>query len=180
MNTKIVLSTLSILASLALMAGATFASFTSNATNSGNTFAAGSLTFTVSPDGQTASTPIFNVSGALPGTTTPLQTIDLHNGGSVTASHVVIAGIALTDNNLSSGDLGGRLVLNIYQSDGSTLIHSAALNDTSWNNGSVDLGSVTAGGTTQIKASISFPTDSTDNLYQGASESFSITFQAQQ
>lgn len=67
-NKKITLSALSILVSLSLMAGATYAYFTDSATSTGNSFTAGELDINLRSDSPTQDAP-FNVNGLEPGET---------------------------------------------------------------------------------------------------------------
>jgi predicted ribosomally synthesized peptide with SipW-like signal peptide len=92
MNKKIAFSMMSILTSLALMGGATFAFFSSTATSTGNVFATGSLTLLL--DDNNESTPAATVTSSLGGTLVPgsstTGSISLHNGGSIKIAEVNI------------------------------------------------------------------------------------------
>lgn len=67
LNRKIAISAISILASLALMGGATFAYFTDTKTSSDNTFASGTLDIDIVQTGGTSGFIPFNVTGMQPG-----------------------------------------------------------------------------------------------------------------
>ena len=94
MNSKIAMSGLSILASLAVMGGATFAFFSSAATSTANTFAAGSLVLQVDDvdDTTPAATVDASITGAgmAPGSSTT-GFISLHNGGSIDIEKIKLA-----------------------------------------------------------------------------------------
>lgn len=99
MNTRIALSGLSILASLAIMGAATFAFFSDVGTSSGNIFNSGTLDMLLSDNNETDQN---NVSGtwglaSAPGDTFD-STLNIKNSGSVAANHVELAfGNVVTD-----------------------------------------------------------------------------------
>ena len=96
MNKRIIMSSLSIFASAALVAGATFAFFSDEETSSGNTFAAGSLDLTVEGGTTISET-------AAPGDEGHVETYTLANSGTVDGvadlhiTNVVTAGVSTTE-----------------------------------------------------------------------------------
>ena len=101
MNTKIAMSAMSIVASLAIMGGATFAFFSSSATSTENVFATGSLVLGLSDTDQfDQATVAASFGGTLaPGQCTGVQTLNLKNLGSVAANHAEVAvANTVTDN----------------------------------------------------------------------------------
>ena len=92
MNSKIAMSGLSILASFAIMGGATFAFFSSSATSTGNVFAAGNLVLQVDDLDETTPAPTVNASlnftDLAPGVTSAKQFISLHNGGTLPIAEI--------------------------------------------------------------------------------------------
>jgi predicted ribosomally synthesized peptide with SipW-like signal peptide len=91
-NKKIAISSLSILAALSLMGGATFAAFSSSATSANNTFSAGTVALLLSDsvvNGGTAETDqatvqsSFGASGLMPGECTGPQTLSVENSGTI-------------------------------------------------------------------------------------------------
>lgn len=93
-NRKIAMSGMSILASLALMGGATFAFFSDSGTSTGNTFSTGTLDLkladadeTTGTDSVTAS---FGSGSLVPGSCTGDQTLFLRNDGTIAANHAEV------------------------------------------------------------------------------------------
>lgn len=185
MNTKIILSAFSILASLALVSTGAYATFTSSNTNSGNSFGSGTLTLSVNTESP-ISTGVFHVTGAKPGDAVG-QVLNLKNEGSVDASSLLLTNIVSTP----STGLGDVLTLNLYRdgnnndTNGMTapdaddvLVGSAHLTSPAWTN--INLGSVlNHGDNRQYLAIVTFDSDS-DNTYQSKSVSFDLNFQANQ
>gem|GEM_PF-3241969 len=183
MNRKIVISAISILSSLTLMAGATFAAFTSSSSNTGNTFGSGTLTLTVTPQGGTTSTPAFTVTNIAPGDF-QTKSITLANTGTVNATLTKLVSVGHSTS--SSPDLGDKLTLQIYDDvngngaidGGDVLKGTGHVNDGSLTN--IDLGfGITAGGSHKIVAKVTFDSDATDT-YQGKNSSFDLNFQTSQ
>lgn len=185
MNSKIALSGLSILAALAIVGGATYAAFSSAASNTGNTFGAGSLTLKINGFGGSTSTPIFSVSNAAPGSSSGPLLLNLSNTGTVNGSTTKLTGIDVTP----SGDppnLGGKLTLTLYNDvdDNGTLtgpdtvIGSAHLTDPAWTNLSLGFG-LAAGTDHGVLALLSFDSDA-DDSYQGTGVNFNLNFKLDQ
>lgn len=183
MNTRIAISGLSIVASLALVTTGAYAMFSSSASNNGNTFGSGTLTLKI--NGQTpTSTNVFSVTGAAPGSTSSTQNLQLQNTGTVAAASSKLTGITVTP--LSSPNLGDVVTLELWKDsndDGiingsDTLIKSAHLTDGSWTN--LDLGSpLPALGHQNILARLTFDSGANDT-YQNGNVSFDLGFQANQ
>lgn len=94
MNKRIVLSSVSIFASLALVTGATFAFFSDSGTSNDNVFAAGNLTLQLDDDDEPtfatnddAVTASFGGSDMAPGDAVT-DFVSLHNGGSVDIAEI--------------------------------------------------------------------------------------------
>src|SRR6188472_2650854 len=91
MNKKIAASAMSILASLAIMSGSTFAFFSSSATSTANIFAAGTLELLI--DDNNEATPAATVTASFGGTnmvpgSSKSGFVSLHNDGSIAISEV--------------------------------------------------------------------------------------------
>ena len=125
MNKKIALSAMSILASLALLGGATFAFFSDAGTSSNNVFATGTLdlklsdsTPEVDQDNVTAS---FGSGALVPGSCTGSQTLNLKNTGTIAADHaeVHLTLNSITDINTNAEpDMDTFLRLSVLTYDG--------------------------------------------------------------
>jgi len=90
-NTKIAMSALSVVTSLALMTGATYAFFSDSATSTGNTFAAGSFDLRLSDNDEFVQDSIastFNSTTMAPGANPVTATILLRNSGSIAGDNV--------------------------------------------------------------------------------------------
>lgn len=109
MNTKIALSAMSILASLALLGGATFAFFSSTATSTGNVFGSGTLTLQLDDNNDevpaSTITASFGDSSMAPGDSTS-GFISMHNDGSIDIAKV---NLSSTETVSSSPDLADKL-----------------------------------------------------------------------
>lgn len=107
-NSRILLSAASIAAAGALVAGATFAFFSSTATSTGNVFASGTLNLLV--DDTNESTPSATIAASFGGTLAPGAStsgyVSMHNGGSIDMAEV---NLSATETVLSSPDLAGKL-----------------------------------------------------------------------
>lgn len=91
MNSKIALSGLSILASLALIAGATFAYFNDAGTSNTNVFAAGNLDLGLTDSDQTDQDNVlasFGGTNLAPGTCLDPATLSIKNFGTVAGNHI--------------------------------------------------------------------------------------------
>ena len=187
MNRKIVMSAFSIVTALTMMAGATFAVFTSAASNNGNTFGAGTLVLNVNGS-PTSSTPLFTVSAAKPGDTST-QTITLTNTGSVAISSIKLTSIG--HSSTSTPDLGTNLTLELFNdtdnngtfTPGTDLpigpVGGAHITQNTWNNLDLGLTLPALTGTHDIFARITFDQNSNDS-FQGTNSSFNFNFQASQ
>lgn len=94
MNSKIAMSALSILASLAIMGGATFAFFSDSGTSSGNVFAAGNLNLQLDDTNETVTE---NVTASFGTGVTPLSPggsvtgyVSFHNAGNIDIAEIKI------------------------------------------------------------------------------------------
>ncbi len=104
MNRKILTSGFSILASLALAGGATFALFTNTGTSSNNVFAAGTLDLKLTDENEAPSddvTASFGGTNMSPGVCLSPATLSLKNSGTVAGNHVDITA-SNTDSNFAS------------------------------------------------------------------------------
>jgi spore coat-associated protein N len=92
MNKRILLSSISIFSSLALVTGGTFAFFSDSGTSTGNVFAAGTLILKLTDNNETAQdnvTASFGRSGLLPGDSVT-GTLEFQNTGTVAGDHIEI------------------------------------------------------------------------------------------
>jgi hypothetical protein len=164
------------------MGGVTFALFSSTASNSGNTFGAGTLALVVK-NGSNVVSPAFTISNALPGYT-ETQVINLSNSGNVAAGSTTLASLNVTPN--GSGDLGEVLTLDLYNDvngngiyDGpDTLIHSGHINS-GWTETVLGFGLAASGGSHNLLAKLTFDSGAV-NSYQGKSVTFDFNFRADQ
>lgn len=184
MNKKILFSLVSICSVVGMVTGSALAAFTSSATNSGNTFGAGSLTLSVAPNGGSTSTPAFIVTDIAPGQSRE-QALILTNSGSIAATSVMLKNIEHTG---STPDLGDKLTLNLYDDNGTTpnvfdvgdtLKGSAHITDAAWTNIPLGFGLTALTGTHTVIAVVTFDADS-DDTYQGKTSAFNLVFQANQ
>lgn len=177
---------LSIFVVVGLVAGVSYALFSSQASNTGNTFGAGTLTLNVIPGLTPTPGPAFTVSGAKPGDSFT-QVLNLTNTGSINATSVKLLSIGLTPSPTPPPNLGSQLNLELWndvndngvKDGGDTQIGlTKPLTDAQWTNLSLGFG-ILAAGHHKVIAILTF--DSTaDNTYQGLSASFDFNFQADQ
>lgn len=129
MNSKIAMSAVSIMASLAVMGGATFAFFSNSGTSSGNVFATGTLDLKLSDSAvnggllettQDTVTSSFGSNTLAPGTCTGPQTLKLRNSGTIAANHaeVHIANVVTDANENATNDIDQFLRINTLTYDG--------------------------------------------------------------
>lgn len=172
----------SIMMAFTMLTGATFAAFSSTASNTGNIFASGTMTLEVNPFGGTTSTPTFNISNVKPGDSNE-KVIILKNTGLVPSTTTILTSINHTG---SSPDLGDKLTLEIWDDvDGSGTINpgdvlkgTAHITAVSWSNIDLGFGLAASGGTHQIIAKVTM--DDADNTYQGTNSHFDLNFKTSQ
>lgn len=122
LNKRIILSGLSIMASLAIMGGATFAFFSDQASSTGNTFGAGSLDLQI--DDSNEPTPVdnvtatFNMPSIAPGDKSS-QEISFHNNGTVSIAEIAM-GLTSTNTDPDADASDIRNVLNLQVVAGGT------------------------------------------------------------
>lgn len=183
MNTKIALSGLSILASLTLMGGATFAFFSNSGTSTGNSFSTGTIDLKLSDSAvngglaetdQDSTTVSFGASGLAPNSCTGNQTLILKNTGSITANHVDI-----TANN-SNGTLAPFLRINNLSYGGNPVIVADSnanlfpdLQDLA-TSGLVNLAGLSAGGSANLVMDVCLD-QTAGNTLQGVTNTLDLT-----
>ncbi|HSX09988.1 MAG TPA: hypothetical protein VLF93_07565 [Candidatus Saccharimonadales bacterium] len=182
MNKKILMSGMSIMASLAMLGGSAFAAFATSASATDSTFSTGTDSLLVSHDNVTedfAST----ITSPFTGTKiTPgyhhVFTFFLKNDATqstddlnVSASFVRGAG--------ETGDSGLENVLSTQFSctDGAVITTPSAFSVTSMLGGSVSLGTIKSGDTASCTLTVDLPL-SADNTVSGKSTSFDVSFNA--
>lgn len=176
MNKKIAMSGLSIVAALTLMGGATYAAFSSDASNPGNTFGGGTLDLKINGVSLSGSTPVFTVPAIGTGQSV-VQPIILSNGGTVNSVSTKLVNITHTG---SVPDLGDKLTLELIDDiDGNGVLDltdpirgTAHITDPAWAN--IDLG-FGLGSPHRVFARVTLDA-STDNTYQGKTSNFSLNF----
>ncbi len=206
-NRRIAISSMSILAALSLMTGATFAFFSSSASSTGNTFSSGTMTLLLDDADQLTPTPA--VSGSLafanakPGDSTSGY-ISLHNGGNVPFAEVEFGADTTEDADPApASDMKTKVNLTVMVDDstpdtacvGGTDVTSAI--DTAVGNGTTPLTlsefddggtdvydalpntNLAAGATKNVCFTATFDS-SANNDYQGDALSTIFTFQANQ
>lgn len=187
MNSKIILSGLSIVTAMALMAGGTFAYFTSTATSTANAFSTGTLTLQLDDNNET--TPAATVTASFGGTMLPGDTtsgfISMHNSGTIDIAKVKLGA---TETTTSSPDLAGKLNITSAKIGTestctttpvdvtSSFTTLAALNGTTISLPSSD---IVAGGTKYLCMTFTLNTN-TDDTYQGKSIAETFSFEGDQ
>ncbi len=119
-NRRIAISSMSILAALSLMTGATFAYFSSSATSTNNTFSSGTLVLALTDTTETDMAAVqasFGATNMAPGTCTGDQVLTLDNIGTVVANHLEIAA-----SNTDSA-MAGKLRIKKFMFDGTDLLN---------------------------------------------------------
>jgi predicted ribosomally synthesized peptide with SipW-like signal peptide len=122
-NKRIAISSMSIVAALSLITGATFAFFSDVGTSSANTFATGTMNLKLSDQNvggvgletdQDSVTASFGSGSLVPGSCTGDQTLTLKNTGTVAANHaeVHVANVVNDAGSNASPDMDSFLVLN--------------------------------------------------------------------
>ncbi len=188
---KILLSSLSIAAALAMISGVAFAYFSDTETSNSNTFAAGTLDLNL--DGGNSNVVKFNINNIKPGDTqTGVWTV--HNAGSI-PGYLDIHNITQTHNpgtstepelaveNPDVGTLGSLLNVTLFVDSnnngvldgGETTIYSGLLKDMAAN---YDQNiSLAAGGTNYIGMQVNWPSSADDNKGQGDTAQVDMTFE---
>jgi len=185
MSKSMIVRAASITAALALMGGATFATFSSAAANTANTFGAGTLVLKINGAGDSTSTKVFTIADAKPTDVFGPQVLDLSNTGTVNVATTKLTSIAVTPS--GSPNVGDKLNLELWRdldntgtiTDGDVQIGTTQpLTNAQWTN--LDLGiTLAASGHMKVLAIITFDT-SADNTYQGKSATFDFNFYAEQ
>ena len=184
LNKKIALSAMSILASLALLGGATFAFFSSAGTSTDNVFGTGTLTLLLDDvDDTTPAATIdasFGDSSMAPGETTS-GFISMHNDGSIDIAEV---NLGATETVSSTPDLAEKLNITSAEIDtvstcdddpvdvSSSFTTLAALNSADFDLPSSDI----AAGATKYLCMTFELDEGTDDTYQGKSITETFTF----
>lgn len=140
MNKRILLSSLTIFATVMMVTASTFAFFSSQGQSLGNTFSTGSLDLRLEDGNETNATTVTASFGGnlAPGQCAPSATLFLKNTGSIVANHVAITVTnALTDTNDNAAvDMHNFLKLQTLTYDGNDMLSS--LSDAN-SNGFADL-----------------------------------------
>ncbi|MBI2034686.1 MAG: hypothetical protein HYT11_03070 [Candidatus Levybacteria bacterium] len=183
-NKKIALSGLSILASLSLMLGATYAFFSSTATSTDNVFGTGTLELLLDDvDDTTPATTVdasFGDSSMAPGDETS-GFISMHNDGSIDIAEV---NLGATETVSSSPDLAGKLNITSAKIDSVSTCDDAPTNISgsfttlaALNSTDLDLpgSGILAGGTRYLCMTFELD-EGTDDTYQGKSITETFTF----
>lgn len=175
----------------ALIGGGTLAYFNDVETNSGNTFAAGTIDLTPETGGFIA----LNVGNLAPGQTSPVQSITINNIGTLAANASV--NFDYTPNGgTDGGDLGSQLLVKnlkfggvnipaatidaLNGNDSELTLEELAVGTT--NDNKLALGALGAvNGTAALTFEIEFKETNLDqNIFQGDSVSVELTFEARQ
>jgi spore coat-associated protein N len=126
MNTKIALSGLSIMAAMALMAGATFAFFSDSGTSTANTFSTGTLDLKLTDADQTTQDSVTASFGGslVPGSCTGNQTLSLRNSGTVAANHaeVKVANVVTDNVPTATPNMAAWLMIDTLQYDAGNVV----------------------------------------------------------
>jgi len=183
MKKKMLVSLLLIGLVAALVAGGTFAYFTSVVTNTGNTFTAGTLDIKTN----TPTSAFFNIggtSGMKPGDSGS-ATLTLTNSGTIAASNVALSTAITPTVGPNKGDLANDLYVTV--SVNGTPINATPETLTQFAASAPTLAGIAAGGTETFTVAWTFKDNGTpnsntteDNAYQGSSDSVAFTFTANQ
>jgi hypothetical protein len=111
MNKSMIVRAVSITGALALLGGATFATFSATASNTGNTFGAGTLHLSLKEYAKDIGTPIFTWTNAKPGEERT-QVIELKNDGSLDGT-LKLSSINVTPTP-GTHDVSGVLTLTLW------------------------------------------------------------------
>ena len=128
MNSRIILSALSIFVTLALVGGATYAYFSDSGTSNDNVFASGTFDLKLSDDtpetDQDDVIASFGAANLGPGGCTSTQQLRVKNSGTINGDHVEIAVVNnVTDNGADSiPDMDAFLRLNVFNYDGTPIV----------------------------------------------------------
>ena len=142
MNSKIIMSGISILSALAVMGGATFAFFSSQGTSTNNVFAAGTLGLKVDDNDEAAATTISASfgSGALAPGASSSGFVSLHNSGTLSIAEVALGANETSNNNSGTSDLADVLNMTVKTGDDNTCV-SGMVDQTSAINAQIGPGS---------------------------------------
>lgn len=184
MNTRILLSVMTILGVVALAGTGAYAAFSSQASNAGNTFGTGTLNLVINPGASPFPSPVFTVANAAPGATFD-QEIVLANTGTVPAGSVA----TVTPTFSGNSELASVLTIKYYDDstgsiagsfDGTdTVLGEAHLDNAVWNGYTLPGITIPASGSKAIRALLTFDS-SADSSYQAKSMTFTLGFQANQ
>jgi len=168
MNKKILMSGMSIVASLAMLGGSAFAAFATSATASGNTFSTTNPNLLINTGtGAGATEPGFTETGITPGASPVTHTFTLNNADLDTNAAMTLTGKL----NPTAGDptLEPDLLVRVTCDNGTD---TTALALSTWMSGGVNLGTLAPGATTNCTMQVSLPAGNTTDANK------SITFDA--
>lgn len=184
MNARILFSLLLIVTVVGVGVTGAYAAFSSQASNTGNTFGTGTLNLVINPGASPFPSPIFTVADAKPGDVFD-QEIVLANTGSIPAGSVQTTLPSLSGNS----ELASVLTIRYYDDStgsvagsfdaGDTILGTEHLDNAVWNGYTLPGISISAGGSKAIRALLTFDAGA-DSTYQGKSMTFSLGFQANQ
>lgn len=128
LNRRIAISTMSILGSLAIMAGATFAFFSDTASSSNNTFGASNLNLQIANPGDAAFSEdvsaTFNFNDIAPGLT-KAATLSFSNAGTTSIAEIAMGVTTSSLVNNGNGDIRNVLTMRVFSggsTDGNTCV----------------------------------------------------------
>lgn len=183
MNSKIVMSGLSIMTALTLMAGSAYAAFVSQATSTGNTFSVGNADLQIATE--TAGAPNtygpsivgFSGTGFFPGESREYR-FWLKN---TSASNVVLDTSASFDAVAATLGLENKLMVQISCQNTSTVVTttSGQYSVAAWDAGSDAIGSLGQNQEARCAMTVTLPSDA-DVSYEGATVNFNALFNASQ
>ncbi len=172
-NRKIAMSGLSILTALTMMGGSAFAAFTTQASATGNTFSSGTENLTVSADNNTFTSSIvspFSGTNLTPGYTHTFH-VFLKNEG---VDQLTVS--ATFANGSGDAELENVLMTDFACTNGSD---PSAFSVTSMRGGSVSLGTLAPGVSTDCSLVVTLPSD-VDNSASNKSSTFDVLFNGTQ
>lgn len=136
-NRKIAMSAMSIVTSLTIMGGTTYAFFSDTGTSSGNTFSTGTLDLKLTDGDETTQdnvTASFGNGSLVPGSCTGNQTLTLKNTGTVNANHAEVhltTNVVTDTGSNASPDMDAFLKINTLTYDAGNVL--TQLTDTNSN-----------------------------------------------
>ncbi|WP_054970509.1 TasA family protein [Alicyclobacillus ferrooxydans] len=183
LKTKLAMAVATSAAGAAMIAGGTFAYFSSTQQSTGNTFATGTITLGMDVNGSAASNANFTLSNKIPGDSFSIP-ITLTNSGTHAAGHTYLSFSTTSETGASgstfnpvSDDINTQLTVDSVTVNGRTITLPSSIKTIQdlENYGKVDLGSLASGATDTVTVSGHFMNAPTaQNQYQGVTATYEV------